>query len=456
MENASKATLKNLSAPIRIGPFELKNRMVLAPMNETMSGHDGQATEQMTAYFGARAKGGAAWVSTGAIMGTRLCSKFVWSRNLACFHSGHIQGLALLTDRIHYFGSLATAQMTIGFGRQGHSYDHELLAPAPTGGLPYEQTLESHPSNNLREIVRKSEAARAGMFGQMTREMSISEIHSEQKEFAASCQLAVAAGFDIIEIHGPHGYLEHSFLSPFTNKRTDMYGGEWRNRKRFLLEVCEQIRYACPGVAVGARISAEEHMEGGLTREEMMDVALDLEARGADYISLSDGGGYEEACHLVPLADRAAHIPEAGAEFKKVLKIPVIVASQHDPGKADRDMGEGKFDLSALGRQLFVDPEYPRKVMEGRESEITRCKRCNICLSRCLGGLTPACPFNKNLGREYALEEYKIGPWQKHESLIPKGMTNAPMPALDRPWWKKEVSLSEKNWRPYRGPELKK
>ena len=82
----------------------------------------------------------------------------------------------------------------------------------------------------------KSEYPRQDMVGQMTREMSISEIHSEQKEFANSCQLALKSGFDIIEIHAPHGYLEHSFLSPAINKRTDMYGGDWRNRKRFLNE----------------------------------------------------------------------------------------------------------------------------------------------------------------------------------------------------------------------------
>ena len=190
----------------------------------------------------------------------------------------------------------------------------------------------------------------------MTREMSIDEIRSEQKEYARSCQLAVIAGFDMIEIHGPHGYLEHEFLSPLSNKRTDMYGGEWRNSKRLLNDTMEQVRYACPGVAVGVRISAEEHMEGGLTSEEMIDLARDLEARGADFISLSDGGGYEETSHLVGTAEAAEHIPDAGADFKKALKIPVIVASQHDPIKADADIGAGKFDVSALARQLFSRP----------------------------------------------------------------------------------------------------
>ncbi len=447
---ATLSKFKHILSPIKIGPVELKNRIAIAPMNETMSGHNGEATEQMLSYFAARAKGGAGLVSTGAIMGTRLAAEFVWGRNLYCFHHGHLQGLGMLTDRIHYFGSKAAAQMTIGFGRQGHSYDHEKLAPAPTGGLPYEIAMEKAP-NHIADAWKIAEHPRSFLVGQMTREMPISEIHKEQKEFANSCQLIVIAGFDVIEIHAPHGYLEHEFLSPLSNKRTDMYGGEWRNRKRFLNEVMEQIRYACPGVAVGVRISAEEHMEGGLTEEEMIDVAKDLEARGADYISLSDGAGYEEGGHLVTDVDRSKHIPEHGEAFKKALKIPVIVASQHNPVKIEENIAAGKYDIQALGRQSFIDPEYPNKLMEGREKDIVRCTRCNTCLMRCLAGLVPACPNNPNLGREYTMAEYKIGPWQKHESLLPEGLVRAGMPALERPWWKKELDMVEKSWRPLQG-----
>jgi 2,4-dienoyl-CoA reductase-like NADH-dependent reductase (Old Yellow Enzyme family) len=447
---AEPTKFEHILSPIKIGPVELKHRIALAPMNETMSGHSGEATEQMLAYFAARAKGGAALVSTGAIMGTRLASEFVWGRNLYCYHQGHLQGLGMLTDRIHYFGAKAAAQMTIGFGRQGHSYDHDKLAPAPTGGLPYEIALDSAP-RGIDDAWKTAEHPRSAMIGQMTREMPIGEIHREQKEFANSCQLAVIAGFDVIEIHAPHGYLEHEFLCPLSNKRTDMYGGEWRNRKRFLNEVMEQIRYACPGVAVGVRISAEEHMQGGLTEEEMIDVAQDLEARGADYISLSDGAGYEESGHLITDMDRSKHIPEHGQAFKKALKIPVIVSSQHDPVKVDANIAAKKYDIQAMGRQLFIDPEYPNKLMEGREKEIKRCTRCNTCLMRCLAGLIPACPHNPLLGREYAMDEYKIGAWQPHESILPEGMTRAPMPALQRPWWKKEIELIENRWRPLQG-----
>ena len=446
-----KKKLKTITSPIKIGPLELKNRMWLAPMNETLSGHDGQATEQMVSYFAARAKGGLAMTSTGAIMGTKMCSKYVWGRNLNCFHEGHLQGLCLLTERIHYFGSLACAQMSIGFGRQGHSHDHHELVPAPTAGLPYEITGEKMP-NAYAQMMAKNEGPRQFLVGQQTREMTIDEIHTEQKEFAFSCQLAVRAGFDVIEIHAPHGYLEHQFLSPLSNKRTDMYGGEWRNRKRFLNEVAEQIRYACPGVVVGVRISNQEYFEGGLTKEEMIDLAQDLEARGLEFIHLSAGGGYEEAGHLVTDGDRAEHLPETAKHFKKALKIPVIIASQHDPVKADQDMAAGKYDISALGRQLFIDPEYPNKVMRGDLDEIKFCKRDNICLMRCQQGMGPACPHNPELGREYANPEYMIGPRQRHEHLISPALARAPMPALERPWWKPEVPFMERCWRKFRGP----
>lgn len=113
--------------------------------------------------------------------------------------------------------------MSIGFGRQGHSFHHDDAPPAPTEGLPYEMTVDRN-TVGWTKIMKNSERARQFVPGQTTREMTISEIHSEQKEFANSCQLAAVAEFDGIEIHAPHGYLEHQFLSPHTNKRTDMYG----------------------------------------------------------------------------------------------------------------------------------------------------------------------------------------------------------------------------------------
>ncbi len=434
-----KSAFKHLLSPTKIGPIDLKNRIVLAPMNEVMSGMDGAVTEQQMSYFAARAKGGCSLLTVGAIMGTKMASNYVWGRNLQLWRPGHMQGLDMLVQRIHYFGAKASAQISIGFGRQGHSEDHNEAVPAATAGLPYEIHTHIGPKN-MDDLMQIAEPPREFLVGQQTREMTIAEIQSEQKEFAKNCQLAVVAGFDAIEIHAPHGYLEHTFLSPLTNKRTDMYGGEWRNRKRFLIEVAEQIRYACPGVAVGVRISAEEHIEGGLSEDEMIDVAQDMEKIGLDYISLSDGGGYSDAA-LIPDIQTARHIPDHGEAFKKALNIPVMVASQHSPKKAEANMAAGKFDIQALGRQLFTDPEYANKLIEGRPKDIVRCDRCNNCLQRCLMQLTPQCPKNPRLGREYGFSEYQIGERPEQDSILPEGLMRASVPALERPWWKKEIPI---------------
>jgi 2,4-dienoyl-CoA reductase-like NADH-dependent reductase (Old Yellow Enzyme family) len=452
-ETTGKTLFENILSPITIGPVTLENRIAVAPMQTFMSGSTGEIGEQCLAYIGARAKGGAGLVISGVFVGTKLASQFTLGRAMFLFHEGHQYQAARYAERIHYFGSKACAQVSPGMGRQCAPWGNpEVIAPAPTANLPYEVAREKL-FDGLSATIAVDERARMVTRGPMTREMSVSEIRSEQIEFANSCQLAVLAGFDMIEIHATHGFLCHQFLTPLANKRTDLYGGEWRNRKRFLNEVMEIVRYACQGVPVGVRISAEEHMEGGLTREEMVDLAEDLEARGADFIHLSDGAGIEEAGHQIPDADRAEHMADHGVDFKKKLKIPVMVISQHDPIKVDEEIGSGKYDISAIGRAVLCDPEYPNKVKAGTPEKIVTCIRCNTCLLRGLAGSFLACPLNPNLGREYLLEEYRMGPWKKEESLIPKSWETARLkPLYKKPMWRDTIDLVEKCWRPFRGP----
>ena len=446
------ARFPSLLSPIKIGNVEIANRIAVAPMQEFMSGYQGEVTEQTLGYIGARAKGGAGLVTSGVFLATRLAARFPMGRSMVLYRPDHQIGPTLYAERIHYFGSVACAQMSPGLGRQSEPYDPNALAPAPTANLPYEIACEK-AFDAFARTLSVDMRSRMITVGPMTREMSVAEIRSEQKEFAASCQLAVLCGFDMIEIHATHGFLCHQFLSPLTNKRTDLYGGEWRNRKRFLNELMEATRYACQGVPVGARISAEEHMEGGLERAEMVDLARDLEARGADFVHLSDGAGLEESGHQIPDADRAEHMAEHGISFKRELEIPVMVISQHDPVEADRDIAAGAYDISALGRQLLCDPEYPNKLMAGCEADIVRCTRCNICMLRGLAGMYLACPLNPKLGREYLLDEYKIGAWKQEEEVVPRSWRMASMPALEKkPWWRDDIPLIEECWRPFRGP----
>lgn len=445
-------SFQNLLSPVTIGGIQIKNRIAVAPMQEYMTGPGGEITEQTLGYIAARARGGAGLVISGVMLGTRLAAEYPMGRSMFLFHPKHQLGPSLYAERIHHFGAVACAQMSPGVGRQCTPYESDAVVPAASDNLPYEIAREKL-FNSLQMVLEMDKRSRMVVTGPLTRALTIAEIRNEVKEFAASCQLAVLCGFDMIEIHATHGFLCHQFLSPLTNKRTDLYGGEWRNRKRFLNELMEATRYACQGIPIGVRISAEEHMEGGLTRAEMVDVARDLQARGADYIHLSDGAGFEEAGHQIPDADRAEHMADHGPDFKTALRIPVMVMSQHDPVQADRDIGAGKFDLSVMGRQLLCDPDYPTKLMEGKADTIVRCVRCNTCMLRGLSGIAIACPQNPVLGREYLMEQYKMGPRRDDEPVIPASWMMAALPPLEKkPWWRADIELPETFWRPFRGP----
>lgn len=451
-KQSGSSSFSSLLSPIKIGGVEIKNRIAVAPMQEYMTGPSGEITEQTLGYIGAMAKGGAGLVISGVMLGTKMAAEYPMGRSMYLFHPRQQLGPTLYAERIHHFGAVACVQMSPGVGRQCTPYEEGVVVPAATDNLPYEMTKEKL-FNSLQFAVDMNPRSRMVLKGPLTRALTIAEIESEIKEFAGSCQLAVLCGFDMIEIHATHGFLCHQFLSPLSNKRTDLYGGEWRNRKRFLNELMEATRYACQGIPIGVRISAEEHMEGGLGRAEMVDVAKDLEARGADYIHLSDGAGFEEGGHQIPDADRAEHMGDHGIDFKKAVKIPVMVMSQHDPVKADRDIASGKYDISALGRQLLCDPEYPNKLAEGKAGTIVRCARCNTCMLRGLAGLYVACPLNPKLGREYLLDEYKMGARRSDEPVVPASWMMANLPPLaNKPWWRSDIAVIEKCWRPFRGP----
>jgi 2,4-dienoyl-CoA reductase-like NADH-dependent reductase (Old Yellow Enzyme family) len=228
----------------------------------------------------------------------------------------------------------------------------------------------------------------------MTRE----EIRSEIKEYGHSCMLAVAAGFDGLEIHAPHGYLEHQFLSPRTNKRTDEYGGSLENRMRFVLECYESARAAIgKAIPIGIRLSGDEHMPDGIHHDELKVVVKRLGEMGIDYVHMSDGS-YEATKHFLPEKDGTMLAP--AESFKSVLPshVPVICVSIHNPKGSAAAIREGRIDMVSLGRQMLADPDYANKVRAGEAYD--KCSRCNECLVRTASGLAVRCTTNPELGRE--------------------------------------------------------
>lgn len=158
-----------------------------------------------------------------------------------------------------------------------------------------------------------------------------------------------------------------------------------------------------PDFLLGLRISGDEHVEGGLALGDNVAIAKILAGHGLDFIHLSSGS-VEAMKYMFPEED-AVMLPEAEA-MKKALPIPVICPNIHDPERARRAVEEGQVDMVSLSRPLLADPEWPRKVREGREKEIRRCKKCNHCISRLWNGFGVRCAVNPDLGHERFLPEY--------------------------------------------------
>ncbi len=317
--------------------MEIKNRIVMAPMNTVMSlDNRGYVNEQILAYYAARAKGGCGLIITECVLGTQAGGQV----------PVHLQP-ALLRRVVR--------------ARAGRSWRRPSTrsGPVPSSRCPSASAGRATPTTaRTRRHLRRSRTrsrssywrpgfpevlekypvlAPSGPWGSIPYEMTIDEIHAEQDEFANSCIFAMIAQFDGIELHAPHGYLEHQFLSPRTNKRTDMYGGSLENRMRFLVEVYLKVREAVgPDYLVGMRLSADEHMPDGFTHEEALEVARVMTQLGVDYVHLSDGS-YEALKYFFP--DKDGTMLDEAANFKQGRTSPGHSALHPRPeerGEGDR------------------------------------------------------------------------------------------------------------------------
>jgi 2,4-dienoyl-CoA reductase (NADPH2) len=236
-------------------------------------------------------------------------------------------------------------------------------------------------------------------------EMSVEQIADTVAGFADAANRARRAGFDGIELHAGHGYLLANFLSPYTNKRSDQYGGSAENRARFLVETIRAVRASAgENFPVLVRLDAKEYrIDGGITPEDCVQTARLCEEAGADAIDVSAYGSVAHAIAFTeaPLVhEPGGFIPFASA-VKKAVNIPVIGVGRIDPEVAERHIDAGDFDLLALGRRLLADPELPNKLAAGRDQSVRPCIYCYICVSQIFINKPVSCAVNHNTGREH-------------------------------------------------------
>ena len=231
---------------------------------------------------------------------------------------------------------------------------------------------------------------------------------------------AKEAGSDAVEIHGAHGYLINQFLSPYSNKRMDEYGGTLEKRMKFPLEVVDRVREAVgKDFPVIYRISSEEFVEGGLTIEDTIKFSQVLVSHGIDAIHVS-GGVYGAAVMIIqPAAIPQGVYVEYAAAIKQATggKVPVMVVGRiKDPVMAENIIEAGKADFIVMGRALLADPDLPNKVKEGRLDDIRKCIGCNQgCIDRLFADIDIGCMVNAVTGHEL---EYDLSKTAKEKKKV--------------------------------------
>ena len=377
------AAYPHLFEPGRIGTLELENRIVKAPQGVGLGNRDGTVSERSVRHYRRLAEGGCGLVMVAAAHVDPAIAKSFHGQ-LLLTDDEFIAGLAWLAQTIQAGGARAGLQLE-HCGRQSFLGKPPVKAPSP---VPWPAMYEAT--------------------GLVPEELTVPEIEATVEEFGNAARRTVLAGFDLVEIHGAHGYLITNFLSPHTNKRTDQYGGSAENRMRFLVQVIKSVRAQVPaGFPVTIRINGTDYEPDGILIEETVKVCRIAERLGIDAIHVS-GGDHHTMTHQVSpmLMPRAIHVWAAEA-VTQAVSVPVIASGSITlPELAEEILAAGKADFVSLGRPLLADPFWPRKAREGRSGEIRPCIRCNDgCLDRTFMRFQACtCSVNPTCGHEDELE----------------------------------------------------
>lgn len=317
------------------------NRVVVSPMGQYSADGNGFARPWHMMHLGHLALSGAGLVFTEA---TAVEPRGrVSAKCLGIWSDDHVDGLRSVVDFCRAHGGAKLGMQLAHSGRKG------------SVTVPWEEQLGMRDGDGGWVTASPSDVAYPGR--PVPRALDADGLRQVRDAFVAAARRADAAGFDIVEIHNAHGYLLHSFLSPFANARTDRYGGNLENRMRFPLEVFEAVRAAWPEhKPLGVRVSATDWDEGGWTLEETVVFASELKRRGCDYICASSGGA--SANQKIPVGP-GYQVPFA-EQIRREAAIPTMaVGLITEPQQAEDILTRGQADFVALGRGMLYNPRWP-------------------------------------------------------------------------------------------------
>jgi mycofactocin system FadH/OYE family oxidoreductase 2 len=374
-----------LFTPIRVGGLTLRNRIFSTGHAEAMA-EEGKPGPRLRAYHEGKARGGCALTIFGGSSSVHPSSPAsAW--NMPANHDDSIiPAYRAMAEAIHRHGAHVFTQLT-HMGRRAQSDNeswHVLLAPSQM------------PEKVHREIPHEMDADQIAMI---------------VRAFGDAVRRSREGGLDGVELSFAHNHLVDQFWSPIFNQRTDEYGGSLDNRMRFGLEVLREIRRQVGrDYVVGARISGDEFTDGGLTAEDMGEIAHRLAASGlVDFLSIIGGAAHSFALQAGAVPNmsypNAVYVPLAAAIKQAVPEIPIFHATRIvDPVHADQILADGSIDVVGMTRALIADPDMPRKARESRLDEIRQCVGANEgCIDRIYQGKPVTCIQNPGAGREAEL-----------------------------------------------------
>lgn len=420
-----------LFEPYKIGKMELRNRLVMAPMSNNMA-ENGFVTDKMIKFYEARAKGGVGLITVedgivDAPIGHNVQNPIVIDDDK------YIPVLKKLNETVKAHGVRTVMQLSHGGRRAGRVAKSGFLE-VTRGLIPVGPSSIAHPSPGY--VV--------------PRELTIEEIQEVIKKFGQAARRAMEAGFDALGLHCAHMYLCGEFLSPWANKRSDEYGGDFERRMRFPLEVIKRIKKEV-GIdyPIIIRMNGQEP-EGGNNPEQIRKIAQRFEQAGVDAIHVSAGFAAVIKERDIRPSVPSMYLPDGcnvdlAENVKKGVPIPVIAVGKiRDVQHAEKILQEGKADLIAMGRTLIAEPDFANKAIEGKFDDIRPCiSCCQGCIQNVLEkNVAMSCSVNAIVGRE---GEISLSPAQIRKKVFivgggPAGLETARVAAIRG----HEVSIYEK------------
>lgn len=403
-----------LFTPLKIGPVTVRNRL-MSTSHATLMGEANTKWaepsfygERYAYYQAERAKGGIGLIIFGQTAVHPTTAYELMNTSIA-YDERAIPGFKLATDMIHQHGAKVFNQLFhSGLNNSGRHSKLPVWAPSPV------------PS---------------ALMGEIPKIMEIDDIKEMIEHYGISAENSKAGGFDGVEIHASHGYLPQQFLSPFSNQRTDEYGGSLENRMRFLLEIIDRIRRGIGSeMALGVRLCGDEMTPGGLTLDDSVEIASKLAATGKiDYLSISLGNVSTATGVVVPpmYMPQGYGVYAAAAIKEAVDNIPVFCVGRiTDPLHAEKILADGQADMVGMTRAHIADPEVGNKAREGRLDEIRQCVGCcQDCFGNVLVGATAGCTQNPEVGNEKELGAGTLTPAPQKKKVMVIGGGRAGMEA---------------------------